>query len=68
MTEEKIQRINELYHKSKTVGLSESELVEQSELRREYIEAIKTDMRRTLNNCSVVNPDGSITELKSKHK
>ena len=38
MTKEKIARINELAHKSKTVGLTEAEKTEQQALRKEYIE------------------------------
>ena len=38
MLEEKIQRINELYRKSKAEGLTEAELKEQKILRAEYIE------------------------------
>ena len=36
-----IKRINELYHKSKTEGLSEEEKQEQAILRREYIDSVK---------------------------
>ena len=32
MTDEKIQRINELYKKSKTVGLTDAEIIEQKVL------------------------------------
>ena len=37
MNEEKIARINELYHKSKNEGLSPEEAEEQQKLRSEYI-------------------------------
>ena len=67
MTEERIARINELYHKMKEVGLTEEEKAEQAMLRREYIEAMKADLRRSLDNVSIVNPDGTIEELKKKH-
>ena len=36
-----IKRINELYHKSKTEGLTEEEKQEQAILRREYIDSVK---------------------------
>lgn len=36
-----IKRINELYHKSKTEGLTEEEKKEQAILRREYIDSVK---------------------------
>ncbi|MDD5948801.1 MAG: DUF896 domain-containing protein [Lachnospiraceae bacterium] len=67
MTEEKIARINELYHKMKNQGLSEQEKEEQAALRREYIAAMKADLANTLNRVRIVNPDGSIEELKKKH-
>lgn len=68
MTEEKIARINELYHKSKLEGLTPEEKMEQAKLRQEYIQAIRADLQSTLNNVSVLNPDGTVTELKKKHE
>ena len=64
MDENKIARINELYHKSKAEGLTEQEKEEQQALRREYIEAIRGNMRATLDNVSIKNPDGTIMPLK----
>lgn len=61
-----IDRINELYRKSQTQGLSEEEKKEQDKLRKEYILAIRNDLRGTLNNISIKEKDGSITELKDK--
>ena len=52
MDDKKIARINELYHKSKTTGLTETEKEEQKALRQEYVWAIKNDLRNTLNNLS----------------
>lgn len=37
----KIERINELYRKSKAEGLTEEEKKEQQILRREYVDAFK---------------------------
>lgn len=68
MTEEKIARINELYHKSKAEGLTEEEKAEQQQLRQEYLAAIRNNMRATLDQVSIKNPDGSITELKKVRK
>ena len=67
MNEEKIKRINELYHKSKAEGLTPEEAQEQQILRREYIEAFKRNMRGTLNNISIKEEDGSITDLGEKY-
>lgn len=68
MTEEKIARINELYHKSKEEGLTAEEKIEQANLRKEYIAAIRADLQGTLNNISILNPDGTVTDLKDMPK
>lgn len=67
MLEEKITRINELYRKSKAEGLTESEKKEQADLRREYIESIRNNLRGQLNNINVQNEDGSIENLGEKY-
>ncbi len=64
MDDKKIARINELYHKAKSEGLSEEEKIEQQILRQEYIDSIKRNIRSQLDNASVKNPDGTITPLK----
>lgn len=67
MDEKKIARINELYRKSKAEGLTEAEKKEQQILRREYIEAFKQNLRGQLNNISIKEKDGSITNLGEKY-
>lgn len=67
MTEEKIKRINELYHKSKKEGLTDAEKKEQKILREEYIEAFRRNLRGQLDNISIREADGSITNLGEKH-
>lgn len=67
MNQEKIDRINELYKKSKADGLTEAEQEEQAVLRREYIENVRMNMRGQLNNISIQNPDGSVVELGKKY-
>ena len=64
MDDTKIARINALYHKAKTEGLTEEEKVEQQILRQEYIDSIKNNIRSQVDNTSVQNPDGTITPLK----
>ena len=66
MTTEKIARINELAHKSKTTGLTEAEKAEQQALRREYLDDIKASLRTQLNNTSIQEPDGTIHKLAKK--
>ena len=63
----RIDRINELYHKSQSAGLMEEEKAEQAALRQEYIAAIRASLRGTLNNISIQEPDGSITDLGRKY-
>lgn len=67
MNEKKIERINELYRKSKAEGLTSLEKKEQADLRREYIENIRNNMRGQLNNISIQNPDGTIVDLGKKY-
>ena len=54
MEKEKIDRINELAHKSKETGLSESEKEEQKALRQEFLAEIKADFRATLESIEFV--------------
>lgn len=67
MTEEKIKRINELYNKAKTEGLSEEEKKEQQVLRKQFIDDFKRNLRGQLDNISLVDEDGSVTNLGEKH-
>ena len=67
MNEEKIIRINELYRKSKAEGLTDTEKKEQQLLRREYIDAVRRNLRGQLNNISIKEADGSITDLGEKY-
>ena len=61
--EEKVKRINELYHKSQAEGLTDEEKKEQAELRSEYIANVRANLRGQLNNISIENADGTITNL-----
>lgn len=67
MNQEKIDRINTLYHKSKSAGLTEEEKAEQQALRREYILAIRNSLRGNLNNISIQEEDGTVTDLGKKY-
>lgn len=64
MNEEKIARINELYHKSQAEGLTEEELEEQKRLRKEYVDSIKMSLKSQLDNIEIVEEDGSTHPLK----
>ncbi len=65
--EEKIKRINELYHKSKAEGLTEEEKAEQAALRAEYVANIKANMKANLNSITIQYEDGSQEKLSEKY-
>ncbi len=67
MKPEKIQRINELYRKSKAEGLTDKEKEEQKVLRQEYVDSFRRNLRSQLNNISIKEPDGTITDLGEKY-
>ena len=64
--EEKIARINVLYHKSKAEGLTEEEKAEQQVLRKDYVASIRNALRGQLNNIDIEKEDGSIENLGEK--
>ena len=66
MNQEKIDRINELYRKSKAEGLTEEERQEQALLRQEYIANVRKNLRAQLDNIDVVNEDGDVENLGEK--
>ena len=66
MEKNKIDRINELARKSKTVGLDEFELLEQAELRAEYIAEFRRNTIDALENTYIMRPDGTKEKLKRK--
>lgn len=69
MTDEKIQRINELARKSKTPeGLSETEKAEQQQLRNEYRQSIVSNLCSQLDNCSIVDEKGNVIKKVQKKK
>ena len=65
--DERIARINELYHKSQNTGLTEAEKEEQSRLRKEYVESVRNNLKVQLDNISIENADGSIVNLGEKY-
>ncbi len=66
MTDEKINRINALYKKSQTKGLSAEEKEEQDRLRKEFVADVRGNLRAQLNNIDMVNEDGSVENLGEK--
>lgn len=66
MEHEKIERLNELARKKKTIGLSQEEVVEQAALRREYIDGFKENLKAVLDATVIQQPDGTKVPLKRK--
>ncbi len=64
--DELIKRINELYAKSKSVGLSEAEKIEQTNLRMQYIKAFRQGMLNTMENVYVVDEQGNKKKVERK--
>ena len=66
MEHEKIERINELARKKKTVGLTEAELAEQAGLRAQYLREFRENMEATLKAVRVEQADGTYKPLEKK--
>ncbi|WP_449540105.1 DUF896 domain-containing protein [Ferdinandcohnia sp. Marseille-Q9671] len=67
LSKDKIDRINTLAKKAKSVGLSEQEKEEQQELRQEYLRVFRNSMTNTLHSVKVVDPEGKdVTPKKLK--
>ena len=64
--EQMTKRINELYHKSQAEGLTDAEKKEQKRLRQAYVANVRANLRGQLNNISIVEKDGSVTDLGEK--
>jgi len=56
----KIDRINELARKSKTVGLTDDERAEQQRLRDEYRAAFRASLVGTLSHTVIVDENGNV--------
>ena len=68
MEKAKIDRINELAHLAKARALTEAELAERDELRREYIEEFRRGTIELLENTYIQTPDGKKHPLPRKNR
>ena len=66
MEQSRIERINELAHKAKAVGLTAEEEAERAVLRKEYVEAVRRNLRAQLDNTYVVDEKGNKRKLKQE--
>ncbi len=65
---ERIERINELARKAKTVGLTEEEKAEQAALRKAYLADFRKNVIAQLDNTYIQTPDGVKHKLKRKEE
>lgn len=69
ITDKDIERINELYKKSKTPeGLTPEEKREQAELRGAFLASVRNNLKGQLDTIKIQKPDGMIVDLKKKHQ
>ena len=68
MNQSQLDRINELYRKSKAEGLTPEEKEEQARLRGEYVAAIRASLRGELDNMKIQYPDGRLENVKDRYK
>ncbi|RBW69937.1 DUF896 domain-containing protein [Bacillus taeanensis] len=67
LSSKKLQRINELAHKSKSEGLNPEERIEQQKLREEYLQTFRKGFKKHLHGIKVVDPEGNdVTPKKLK--
>jgi uncharacterized protein YnzC (UPF0291/DUF896 family) len=68
ITPDKINRINELVRKAKSLGLTEQEQQEQSTLRQEYIQAVRQSFQVNLQSLKIVDEQGNVLKEHGDHK
>ena len=61
-----IARINELAAKNKAEGLTTEELAERDQLRRIYIDSVKSNLVGHLESTYIVRPDGTKEKVQRK--
>ena len=64
MDKSRIERINELARKAKTVVLTPEENEERAVLRRAYIDSVVGDLRQQLDNTYIVDSKGNKRKLR----
>lgn len=63
MTQDLLNKINELAQKKREQGLTEQEQKLQKELYKEYLAQFRSNFKQQLSNVDVKLPDGSVVPL-----
>lgn len=58
ITKAMIDRINFLYHKRVSEGLTPEEQIEEKQLRKDYLAGIRAQVEQTMANIEIVDADG----------
>lgn len=66
ISQEKIDRINQLAKKKKTEGLTPQEKKEQKALREEYIQSVRHSLKAQLDSIKIVDRDGNVIKESRK--
>lgn len=66
MEQGKIDRINELARKAKTEGLTDMEIQERDNLRKEYVAAVRASLTAQLDNTYIQDQQGRKRKLKRR--
>lgn len=66
MTEEKIKRMNDLYHLSQERSLNKDEYNEWTGLKQQYVADFKASLRSQLDNTYIVDDKGNKRKLEKK--
>ncbi|WP_217585525.1 DUF896 domain-containing protein [Lentibacillus saliphilus] len=59
ISKDKLNRINELAHKSKNGGLTEAEAEERQTLREEYLKNVRSSFKNQFKTMTVIDPEGN---------
>lgn len=63
LSKDKIERINQLANKAKKEGLTQEEKEEQTMLRNEYIQSVRTSLKANLDTITIVKVDDEGNEV-----
>lgn len=66
MGESVLERINQLAHKAKTIGLTEEEMAERDILRKQYLKNFRKNMTGIMERVYIKEEDGTTRKVEKK--